>query len=323
MPRPDVPEPHRRQDIDRRGLGTAIGHVNADQDVFGVGLRVFDLDVEVPIAVEHAGVHELVLGRLPAAPAVFVDEIRVRKRRLRILVEELHVRVGRRAVDVEVVLLHVLAVIAFAAGQTEQALLQNRIAPVPERQREADSLMAVADAGQPGFVPPVRARSRVIVREVVPRRPARAVVLADAAPGAVAEVRSPTLPVLRALAVFLEADVFSRCAHGQAFDAADTSGLVVIYPALPNLSRVQTLAIRCTVCGQGGEKRWLMKNRITMRAPRRRPISRGATSSGCRSPRASPKKTRRPTSRSSRRSRRSTRRKRWGRRATAWAARSS
>src|SRR5439155_23802420 len=147
-------------------------------------------------------------------------------------------------------------------------------------------------------------------REVVPRRPARAVVLADAAPGAVAEVRSPTLPVLRALAVFLEADVFSRCAHGphgQAFDAADTSGLVVIYPALPNLSRVQTLAIRCTVCGQGGEKRWLMKNRITMRAPRRRPISRGATSSRCRSPRALPRRPARRLRRTSRSSRRTSR----------------
>ena len=52
---------------------------------------------------------------------------------MRILVEVLHVRMGGRAVEVEVILLDVLAVIAFPVGETEQALLKNRIPPVPER----------------------------------------------------------------------------------------------------------------------------------------------------------------------------------------------
>ena len=73
-------------------------------------------------------------------------ELAVRKRRLRVLVEQAHVRVGRRVVDVEVVLLHVLAVIALVRVDAEQPLLQVRIALVPERGREAQQLVAVADA---------------------------------------------------------------------------------------------------------------------------------------------------------------------------------
>ena len=61
----------------------------------------------------------------------------VRKRRLRILVEHPHVRMRRRAVDEVVELLDVLAVVALRVVEAEQALLQDRVAPVPERRREA------------------------------------------------------------------------------------------------------------------------------------------------------------------------------------------
>ena len=57
-----------------------------------------------------------------------------------------------RAVDVEVVLLHVLAVVALAVGEPEQPLLQDRVALVPQRQREAQPLLVVARC------PPARPR---------------------------------------------------------------------------------------------------------------------------------------------------------------------
>jgi len=44
--------------------------------------------------------------------------------------------VRRRAVEVEVVLLDVLAVVALVAGDAEQALLEDGVAAVPEGQRE-------------------------------------------------------------------------------------------------------------------------------------------------------------------------------------------
>ena len=62
------------------------------------------------------------------------DQIVVGIGRLRILVEILHVGMRRRAVEVEVVFLHVLAVVALAVGQPEQALLEDRVVAVPQRE---------------------------------------------------------------------------------------------------------------------------------------------------------------------------------------------
>src|SRR5215471_4773650 len=101
----------------------------------------------------------------------------------------------RRAVEIVVVLLHVFAVIAFAAGQPEKALFEDGIASVPQGDGKADLLLAVADAGEPVLVPSVGARARMVVRKVVPGFALRAVVLAHGAPGALAQVRAPLLPV--------------------------------------------------------------------------------------------------------------------------------
>jgi hypothetical protein len=65
--------------------------MDADQDVLDVALRVLDLHVEVAVAVEDAGVDELVLGRLTSAPAVLFDELTVGKRGMRVLVEKPHI----------------------------------------------------------------------------------------------------------------------------------------------------------------------------------------------------------------------------------------
>ncbi len=45
-------------------------------------------------------------------------------------------------VQVEVVLLDVLSVVPLTVGQAEQALLEDRVLPVPEREREAEPLPA-------------------------------------------------------------------------------------------------------------------------------------------------------------------------------------
>ena len=53
---------------------------------------------------------------------------------------------GRRRVEVEIIFLHVLAVVALGAGQSERALLEDRIALVPECERKAEALVIVRDA---------------------------------------------------------------------------------------------------------------------------------------------------------------------------------
>ena len=105
-----------------------------DQDVVGVGLGVLDDDVEVAVVVEDAGVDQLELGLRCGRGARFSSTSSAYgNARLRVLVEHPHVRVRRRAVEVEVVLLDVLAVVALGAGQAEEPLLEDRVAAVPQR----------------------------------------------------------------------------------------------------------------------------------------------------------------------------------------------
>ena len=122
-----------------RRFRTAIVHGDSDQHVFGIGLGVFDKHIEVAVVVEDARIQQLVLELFPGAARIGLHQIAIREFRLRILVEILHVGMRRRAVEIEVVLLDVLAVIAFAVGQSEQALFQDRVASVPQCEREAQA----------------------------------------------------------------------------------------------------------------------------------------------------------------------------------------
>ena len=72
--------------------------------------------------------------------------------------------------------------VALGAGQAEQPLLEDRVAPVPQREREAQPALAVADAEQAVLAPAVGAAARVVVREVVPAVAVGRVVLAHRAP---------------------------------------------------------------------------------------------------------------------------------------------
>src|SRR5215467_8163463 len=115
---------------------------------------------------------------------------------------------GRRAVEVEVVLLGVLAVIALAVGQTEDPLLDDRVRAVPEREREAENLPVVRDAGEAVLAPAVGARARLVAAEVVPGVAGVARVFPDRAPLALREVGPPFLPRGGGLSGFLETACF-------------------------------------------------------------------------------------------------------------------
>src|SRR5882724_2418967 len=186
-----------------------ISHRNLDQDVFCARLRIFHLHIEISVFIEDSGVEQLKLRIVLGAAAIFVKKLLVGKLRLRIFVQKLHVGMGRGAVLIEVVFLHVLAMITFIAGKSEDAFLQDRIFAVPHRERETYLLMAVADAGDPIFIPAIGSRARVIVREVIPRRAIWAVILTHGSPSAFAYIGSPTLPMRAALAGFFESNLFS------------------------------------------------------------------------------------------------------------------
>src|ERR1041385_6970834 len=89
---------------------------------------------------------------------------------------------GRRAVEIEVILLHVLAMIAFAVGQTEEALFKDGVLPVPQRQREAELLLVIGNPCQAIFSPAIGARAGLIVCKVIPCIASLAVILAYRSP---------------------------------------------------------------------------------------------------------------------------------------------
>src|SRR4029450_8966661 len=113
-----------------------------------------------------------------------------------------------RAIEVEVVLLHVLAMVAFAVGQPEEPLFENRILAVPEGQAEAEVLLVIGNPGDAVFAPAVGARAGMVVREEVPGVAVLAVVLAPVSPLPFPEVRSPFLPGRFHLARLFQSVVF-------------------------------------------------------------------------------------------------------------------
>jgi hypothetical protein len=102
---------------------------------------------------------------------------------------------GRRRVEVVVALLDVFAVIAFGAGETEEALFQDGIFSVPESDGKAEPAFAVGQPEQPVFSPAVRAAARLFMRKVAPAFSARGLILADGAPLALGEIGAPAFPV--------------------------------------------------------------------------------------------------------------------------------
>src|SRR5215469_15173188 len=113
-----------------------------------------------------------------------------------------------RAVEVEVVFLHILAVIPFTVGQTKKTLFENRIASVPESNGKAQLLLIVGDAGQTIFSPSISARAGLIVAEVIPRVSVTTVVLTHRAPLPFAQIWSPFLPGNPGLAGLVQALLF-------------------------------------------------------------------------------------------------------------------
>ncbi len=196
VPRPAVAEPQVGQHVERRGVGAGVAHRDPHADVRRAGLGVVDRDVPVAVLVEQARVEQLVLALVPAAGAVDLEQLLVGELTLRVHVAPAHPRVRRGRVEVPPVLLGVLAVVALVPGQPEDALLQDRVAPVPEGERQTQQLLVVADAAQAVLAPAIGARPRLVVGEVRPRLAVGAVVLAHGAPGPLAQIRAPAPPLV-------------------------------------------------------------------------------------------------------------------------------
>ena len=165
----------------------------------------------------------------------------------------------RGAVQVEPVLLHILAVVALAVVQAEHPLLENRVGAIPQRQRQAQTLTLVTDPGEAVLTPPVSARPRLLVREVVPRIPPLTVVLPHRRPLPLRQIRTPRLPRSRAGASILQAlmlrGVELRWSGRHGFGASQSlkRQLLLFGDPAPTVARrimaVVRLRLRLTVLG--------------------------------------------------------------------------
>ena len=179
--------------MERLRGGSGVARTQLQHKVLRRLLCVVDGDVPETV-VEHTGVGQLVLGVELTAPSVLADQVVVGKRNLWIEISPAHPRMRRRRVDVPPVFLGVLTVVALRAGQAEDALLEDRVDSVPERERETEELVIVTDPAKTFLAPAKGARPRLIVGDVVPRVASGAVVLAHRSPCAFTDVRSPAPP---------------------------------------------------------------------------------------------------------------------------------
>ena len=163
-------------------LRSAVMRGNTNQNIFRAGLGILDKDVEIAVLIEDARFNQLEFQITPGPPPVFLHQAGVGVFRLGVFVQEFHIRVSRRVIQVKVVFLHVLAVVALVSAEAKQPFLQDRITAVPEGRREADVLMTVRDAGNAIFAPAISSGTRVVVREIFPRRAVDTVVLAHRPP---------------------------------------------------------------------------------------------------------------------------------------------
>ena len=196
-PPPRVAEPDRRQHVDGCLVGSGVRHGDADADVRRGGLGVVDVDHPVPVLVEDAGVDEFVLRLGAVALGVLGAQVLVREFVLRVVVAKAHPGVRWGRVGVPVVLLDILAVIALSAVEAEQALLEDRVLTVPQRQRKAGVLQQIAQARQAVLVPAEDPGVGVFEGEVLPGIAVRGVVLAHRPPCPLGQVGPPLVPGTR------------------------------------------------------------------------------------------------------------------------------
>jgi hypothetical protein len=191
---PGVAKPQRRKDVQRRRAVAPIADRDANEQVLGIALGVLHEDVEIPVLCKHAGVEQLVFAIEAGSVSIGGDQSLVGKFGLRIFVKIPHVRMRRRRIEIVVILFDVFAVIPFFVGQAEEPLFENGVAPVPQGDGETESLFGVGDSRQAVFAATVRPGARLIVAEMPPRVAGIAVILANRAPLAFAQVRPPFAP---------------------------------------------------------------------------------------------------------------------------------
>mmetsp|Transcript_15101 Transcript_15101/g.25020 ORF Transcript_15101/g.25020 Transcript_15101/m.25020 type:complete len:262 (+) Transcript_15101:2257-3042(+) len=178
--------PRRQPDLGQHcaeGLvWAAIGNCDSNADIIGVCLRIFHFHIKIPILIEDACVQQLKLRVMSITLPILFYQSRIRVLALRILVQELHVRMGWGRVEIPVVLFHILAVIALVVGKTKQALLKDRVLSVPQTDAKAYESVAITEASETILSRAICLRASLGVTKRAPCLSPRCVVLSNRSP---------------------------------------------------------------------------------------------------------------------------------------------
>lgn len=107
--------------------------MNILQYASGMGRTYLDEHIPVTILIKAIRVKNLKLWDIPTTVHVLSNEIFVWVTLLRILVEELHVRMRRGRVQIVVELLDIFTVVPLVASHAEEAFLEDGVLTVPQR----------------------------------------------------------------------------------------------------------------------------------------------------------------------------------------------
>ena len=140
--------------MERPGLIAVIRRANANQNIARPSFRIFYSDLK-ETALERIRVPKFNFAIMSRERVTRSEQLLIRKTGLWIAIHHLHETVRRRAVGIEINLLHILAVIALRTGETEEAFLQNRIVLIPEGERETKPLFVIANAAYAVFAPTI------------------------------------------------------------------------------------------------------------------------------------------------------------------------
>lgn len=99
--------------------------------------------VPVAIIVKGIGVENLELGHVSTSVLIFSYQLLIWESPLRIFIEEFHIRMGGGRVEIVVEFLHVLPMITLVTCNTEKTFLEDMVLTVPDRKREAETLVVV------------------------------------------------------------------------------------------------------------------------------------------------------------------------------------
>ena len=103
----------------------------AHKNVFDPGFGIFDKHVKITPLIKDSRVEQLEFRIVLSPASALTDKLLIGKSSLRVLVQGFHVGMGRRRIEVEIVLLDILSVITFEPGETKHPFFEDRIAAVP------------------------------------------------------------------------------------------------------------------------------------------------------------------------------------------------